>query len=158
MTGKNAGGVTLQEFMDHVKGALDAWRACEAKLLPSERCGEHPVLSWDNCAQHGQVLADTSSRWANFGITAVDHTLLPEYSGDMHNVIEGVHAQLMQHMRPAINNMTDDTLPPYIAKLEEIFKTKVTAKSIRARVTRLHTVTLPAIMEKGGDWPEHQKR
>lgn len=111
------------------------------------------VFSWDNPKIHGSV---EGGDWVGKGVTTQNHTMLPEFSPDMHNVIETSHAIICRAIQTFINEhkpTPEDTLDLYGEKLVALFHEMLTPEWAEATVKRLFAVTLPAILEKEGDYP-----
>ena len=148
-TETKAGGPTGQEFKDFIRQVQAIWYG--QQVLP-------PVWSWDNARIHGAVAAGA---WTDLGITTANHTNLPPYSPDMHNVIETTHAIIMKHMQDFMNQRAPqptDTLQIYTDQLQAIFKEHITPKYIKSLTHRLFSVTLPAIVEAEGHYPSKTQR
>lgn len=153
MAGKPARGPTTQEFQDFVRDVESKLRTLDPN--PKLRI----IWSWDNPKIHGSV---ANGDWAK-GNTPVhvskkNHTQLPAYSPDMHNVIELSHALICGALQKYINtrrtDQATDSLLPYMEELTTLFHSKLTPTWGLATVKRLFAVTLPAIIESDGDYPE----
>jgi hypothetical protein len=140
-----AGGPTGEEFKDVIRAVYKQWREKGESV--------RPVWSWDNARIHGNVL---NGDWELEDISAGNHTQLPPYSPDMHSVIELSHALLMHFMQDFINkrrNVQGDSVPMYVAKMQELFYKHVTAPWAQKTTHRLFLKVLPAILDAQGQYP-----
>lgn len=118
------------------------------------------MFSWDNASIHGNV---RKGQWDQDGITVADHTLLPPYSPDMHNVIELCHANITRALQEEVNSTAtaespELDAPAWCAKLQQIFAQRITHEWVCATLKRMYAVTLPAILEAKGHWPSKEYR
>ena len=145
------------EVRDFVADVKARWEQLERGRTRAGAAPQ-PVWSWDNAKIHGNVAA---GEWADFDIATTNHTNLPPYSPDMHNVIEITHSMVTKYMQKFINtqaHISSDNLLVYTKELERIFATHITPQYIQSLTHRLYTVTLPAIVEAKGSYPPHSKR
>jgi hypothetical protein len=80
---------------------------------------------------------------------------------DMHNVIELSHALVCGEFQKWVNLRIpeqNDTLQTYLDELEDTFYRVCTQEWGRNTLKRLFSVTLPAIIEEGGNWPSKESR
>lgn len=154
--GKNARGITSEEFGDLVGRLQDKWDELERQLPRGERDGK-PIFSWDNCRAHGSVLDDETG-WENYDILPCEHTLLPRYSGDMHSVIEAAHGHLMKVVQPKVDAMKATTLPPYIELTQKLFYEHCSVKWVQSTTHRLYITVLPGVLEAGGLYSEDRQK
>ena len=98
-----ARGPTAAEFREFIRDAYAEWLARRAGTAWA---GEEPIWSWDNPVIHGVV---GKGEWAKPGadgtpkVTKLNHTMLPKYSPDMHNVIENTHSIICKALQRFVN-------------------------------------------------------
>ncbi|PNH03894.1 hypothetical protein TSOC_010003 [Tetrabaena socialis] len=147
--GKPAKGPTADEFKDFISNVKAAYAVrCAAAGIACR-----PIWSWDNPRIHGSV---EKGDWESRGITTANHTQLPTYSPDMHNVIETSHALICAALQKGINDhkpAPSDTLAVYTDMLQGHLKRMLTPEWGLGAVKRLFSKTLPAIISAEGRYP-----
>ena len=111
------------------------------------RAAAPPIFSFDNASAH--INADTLT---HLGISANRNwQVLPAHSGDLHRVIERVHARVCGAFQ---NWLYDDTsprsMPAYCQKLESLFYSMETADIHAADIRTIHLLYQQVVAKQGG--------
>lgn len=158
---KIAKGPTADEFWDvvsQIKAAYSARVQEWNREHPDQQVADRPIWSWDNAGIHGSV---SKEKWLELGISRANQTCLPPYSPDMHCVIENCHGVVSQALQQWINEhepKADDTLQLYMDQLIALHKQMINDVWVKHAVWRLFQVTLPAILDAAGEYPEKHCR
>jgi hypothetical protein len=151
LQGKVAAGPTAEEVRDFILECKAEWRS---RVSAGAHVAGDPVFSWDNTSIHKNV---RKGQWEQDGITEAQHTLLPPYSPDMHNVIELCHAVITNVLKKEINDAamggTEHSATVWCAKLQAAFRASITPDWVQGAMRRMYAVTLPAIIQARGGWP-----
>lgn len=148
-----AKGPTGQEFKD----VMRRFKKTAEEINEEHGLGE-PVYSFDNAPIHDMTLLES------IGIDGSDRAPLPARSPDMHKVIEHVFGTLEGAMQQELH---DDpglcTAKQYKAVLQRLFKSKITAESVRKDIKSLagtYNVIRKSRDEGGveGGWPPSRYR
>jgi hypothetical protein len=102
--------------------------------------------------------ANNPGDWGRLGIYASNHSGLPPYAPDMHNVIEQLHAQIDRAMQEDITQNPSANLAFFIDRLHYHFKKLAKKKWAQKALRRLFNKTLPQIVRAGGHWGPHGTR
>lgn len=148
-----AKGPTAQEFTDVMKG----FKKRAEDINRKHDLGD-PVYSFDNARIHDMSLLET------IGIDGSDRAPLPARSPDMHKVIEHVFGTLEGAMQRELHDRPDlCTAEQYKATLERLFRSLITAQSVRKDISSLkdtYDVIRKSRDEGGveGGWPPSMYR
>lgn len=118
------------------------------KALPGGKPHWRVLWSYDNDKIHQDITLQAALK-----VGGRARAPLPPYSHDIHRVVE--HA--LGRLKRAFNlwlytHPGKRTMEGYMAAVQDIFYTQITAKSIRREVKKLPSV-YRAIKEAKGDWP-----
>lgn len=156
MQGQEAKMLTKQEFIDFITAVQAAVpRLCREQGIAVFK----PVYSWDNPRAHGKIETD----FQHLGIGPGNFTALPEYSGDMHNVIETSHSIVCRALQKYINERrpageAQESFSTYTAELQRLFRSELTPAWAQATVKRLFATTLPAVIRAKGHYADKRTR
>lgn len=113
-----------------------------------------PIFSFDNASCHvnAAILAHLrlieGDNWAR----------LPPHSGDLHRVIERVHARLCGAFQDWLyEDSTPLSMPDYCEKLESLFYSTQTAAIHSADISTIHELYQQVVAREGGLPPVHYR-
>ena len=157
--GKPARSMTIDEwtvFMEELKAKIHSM--LDSKLHPlaalrwmSVTGGSHltcpPIFSFDNASCHVNKGA-----LAHLGlIDGVNWVRLPPHSGDLHRVIERVHARLCGAFQDWLyEGSTILSMHEYCQKLESLFYSTQTANIHEADISTIHELYQQVVSKEGG--------
>ena len=111
------------------------------------RGGEAVIMSYDNPAIHKAAAEELEAA----GFDQKDKLFLPEYSPDIHKVVEHVHGQIKQEFRRRLAKDTRLKSPEQMVRLLKSVFNGIKAESIKKDVLSLYA-TFDAIIEADGDF------
>ena len=153
LKGQPAKGTTTKEFVDFMKDLKKKAEELTAKLPHLFIKDRDVVYSFDNPSIHQQALEQLEA----LGITQGDRAILPEYSPDIHKVIEHVHSIFQREFRKQLReDASIVTFQQYHQLVEDVFY-GLSQSSIKKDVKSLSS-TFDEIIRLGGDWPKKQFR
>lgn len=118
------------------------------------RLSHPPIFSFDNASCH--VQGDTLSYLRL--IEGDNWARLPPHSGDLHRVIERVHARLCGRFQDWLyEDCTPLSMVDYCAKLESLFYSTQTADIHSADISTIHAL-YQQVLERDGGLPPAQYR
>jgi hypothetical protein len=162
--GKKAKGPTTQEFIqDVLKPAIkEAKKSVQPKLGKVKGKQVQVKHSFDNARIHQSAMDQDKEEFQQLlkgmGWKVGMRQPLPNYSPDLHQVIEHSHARAVAAWDKWLYQQPASLKPKqYRVKFEQIFKQQCTKEIINADVERLPEV-YKWVAEHGGDWAPRKLR